>query len=831
MRYHALAVLSILSAAPFADLATSPLPLWGDISVKHTWNTVPPNWETLGPPPLGTTIDLYIALQPRRDSALIDALHEVSTPGHPKYGAHLSKEQVAELIAPRQDTLKLVHSWLEHHRVPSSSISTSHGGSWLTITGVPVSQADELLSASYQLYRHTGENATEVILRTVSYSLPAVLHGHVQTVAPTTYFVPPRRLPQTSRKYPSEEGAATVVNATPREPVSLPTASEVVTPSTVRWLYGTEAYEPLAEGYNALGILGLNDEYPSYTDLTQFMTEFRADAVDATFAVQQVNGGGFNPNQPSSEANVDTQWTGVIAHPIPHIFYSTGGLLQIANGQPASNDAYLVWFNYLLGQEDIPPTISISYSNPETIFPLEYASSLCNLFAQLGLRGVSVLASSGDDGVGRGDCRDNSGSVRFTPSFPSSCPWVTSVGGTERHDPEVGMYMSGGGFSMHFTRPNYQEGLVAPFLGSLGSQYAGLYDPRGRGIPDISAQANWCVYIRLASLRAVSGTSASAPIVAGIVSLLNDYLISTGRPRLGFLNLLLYGHGRDGVNDITSGSNPGCGTDGFTAIPGWDPQYTSAIAYPTTHIFYSADSSDTGDPFINWLDYVLGQLSVTQTVSTAYSTPEYTVPPDYATHACNLFARLGARGASVLFSSGNDGVGRGNCLVKDSSGNSRVQFLPTFPSTCPWVTGFGETTGYNPEVAASLSRGGFSAYFPRPPYQNNAVPTSLLNLGGYPGGRGISDISLQAMDFPIVFTNKVWRVSGTSCSTPTAAGIISLLNDYRISNGRSPLGFLNVLLYGICLRGLNDITSGSNPGCNTDGFSAVPGWDPVTGLG
>ncbi|KAH9009154.1 hypothetical protein EDB85DRAFT_1828249, partial [Lactarius pseudohatsudake] len=58
------------------------------------------------------------------------------------------------------------------------------------------------------------------------------------------------------------------------------------------------------------------------------------------------------------------------------------------------------------------------------------------------------------------------------------------------------------------------------------------------------------------------------------------------------------------------------------------------------------------------------------------------------------------------------------------------------------------------------------------------------------------------------------------------AGIISLLNDYRISNGRAPLGFLNVLLYGRCLGGLVDITSGSNPGCNTDGFSAVPGWDP-----
>ncbi|KAH9018959.1 peptidase S8/S53 domain-containing protein [Lactarius pseudohatsudake] len=136
----------------------------------------------------------------------------------------------------------------------------------------------------------------------------------------------------------------------------------------------------------------------------------------------------------------------------------------------------------------------------------------------------------------------------------------------------------------------------------------------------------------------------------------------------------------------------------------------------------------------------------------------------------------------------------------------------------PWVTSVGGTTGYNPEIAASLSGGGFSAYFPQPPYQNNAVPAFFLNLGGLynglynPRGRGVPDIAVQAMDSPVVFKNVIWEVSGTSCSTPTAARIISLLNDYRISNGRSPLGFLNVLLYGICLGGLNEITFGIESG-------------------
>ncbi len=63
--------------------------------------------------------------------------------------------------------------------------------------------------------------------------------------------------------------------------------------------------------------------------------------------------------------------------------------------------------------------------------------------------------------------------------------------------------------------------------------------------------------------------------------------------------------------------------------------------------------------------------------------------------------------------------------------------------------------------------------------------------------------------------------------TQVVAGIISLLNDFQLSQGRDPLGFLNPRLYGDCRAGFKDITSGSNPGCGTEGFSAVEGWDPV----
>jgi len=60
--------------------------------------------------------------------------------------------------------------------------------------------------------------------------------------------------------------------------------------------------------------------------------------------------------------------------------------------------------------------------------------------------------------------------------------------------------------------------------------------------------------------------------------------------------------------------------------------------------------------------------------------------------------------------------------------------------------------------------------------------------------------------------------------------VVSLLNDARIAAGLPSLGFLNPWLYAEGFKGLNDIVGGNNPGCGTDGFTAIKGWDPVTGF-
>jgi hypothetical protein len=139
---------------------------------------------------------------------MIYALYEISDFKHPKYGlqafvflyafhhliriqqrrygAYLSKQQVADLIAPHLVTLKLVSSWLAHHGVPTPSISTTvtHVGGWLTIYRLPMTKANT--ASWYNVPALPQQKRTRPSFARFA-TLPAAL-----TVAPTTNFSSPR---------------------------------------------------------------------------------------------------------------------------------------------------------------------------------------------------------------------------------------------------------------------------------------------------------------------------------------------------------------------------------------------------------------------------------------------------------------------------------------------------------------------------------------------------------------------------------------------------------------------------------------------------------------
>ncbi|KAL7928922.1 subtilisin-like protein [Trichoderma chlorosporum] len=246
--------------------------------------------------------------------------------------------------------------------------------------------------------------------------------------------------------------------------------------------------------------------------------------------------------------------------------------------------------------------ISISYGVQESDLPAYYQQRQCNEFLKLALQGVSIFVASGDTGVGGepGDTdADFYGCLRnddvFSPTQPNSCPWLTNVGATKVYpgktvyDPESAVFdpsptfnfSSGGGFSNIFPIPDYQKKAVASYFENYNPSYpyyyngqyqnsTGIYNRNGRGIPDVAANGdNIAVWVN--STNGLSGgTSASSPIFASLINRIVEERIKIGKGRLGLINAVLYEN--PGVlNDITNGTNPGCGTLGFNATKGWDP--------------------------------------------------------------------------------------------------------------------------------------------------------------------------------------------------------------------------------------------------------------------
>lgn len=185
-----------------------------------------------------------------------------------------------------------------------------------------------------------------------------------------------------------------------------------------------------------MGIAGFLEQYPSKSDLSSFLDSHAVFSNTAeTYTCTTVNSGSCpsSPSDPGDEANLDVQYARAITAKIPNTFYSTGGEGPWLGSGTDTNEPYLEFLDYLLNLSDanLPNTLSISYGDDEDTVPLSYADNVCNLFSQLGARGVSVLVASGDSGVG-----DACTTTSFSTNFPASCPWVTTVGGTTGNSPE-----------------------------------------------------------------------------------------------------------------------------------------------------------------------------------------------------------------------------------------------------------------------------------------------------------------------------------------------------------------------------------------------------------
>lgn len=225
-----------------------------------------------------------------------------------------------------------------------------------------------------------------------------------------------------------------------------------------------------------------------------------------------------------------------------------------------------------------PSIISISWGGPEDGAPQQFLDGLHSAFQDAAALGVTVCCAAGDNGSA--DMGAQGWDRKPHTDFPSSAPFALGCGGTKLMGSGAAISSevvwnegrsggaTGGGVSNVFARPSYQAGAKVP------KSPAGK---TGRGVPDVAGDADpatgYQVFVG-GQAAVFGGTSAVAPLWAGLLALINQRLVSKAGKPAGFLNPLLYGclAGAGVFNDITDGNND---IDGvlrglYKAGAGWD---------------------------------------------------------------------------------------------------------------------------------------------------------------------------------------------------------------------------------------------------------------------
>ncbi|PLB33746.1 S53 family peptidase [Aspergillus candidus] len=551
-------------------------------------SAVPQGWRYSHHPAADEPLRLQIALAQGDPEGFEKVAMDMATPGHENYGKHFdSHDEMKRMLLPRDESVSVVRDWLSAAGIDN----VQQDADWIKFS-TSVSKANALLDASFQWYASATRDVRR--LRTLRYSVPEAVAQHVNTIQPTTRFGQIRPNHSHLRAKPAEVDENFLAQMIVARNISH--CSTVITPQCLQSLYNIGDYKADPKSGSEVGFSSYLEESARYDDLEMFQEKLLPDAVGQNFSVVLFNGANNDQTSKndSGEANLDLQYIMGVSAPLPVTEFITSGrgplVPDLSQPDPSDNqnEPYLEFLQEVLKQKKVPQVISTSYGENEQTVTEKYAHTVCDLYKQLGTRGVSVIFSSGDSGIGS-SCQTNDGknTTHFPPQFPAACPWVTSVGATHGMKPEEGSVFSSGGFSDLWKQPAWQKDAVDSFLDTIGDKYSKYFDRAGRAFPDVAAQGEAFAVYDQGRLAQFDGTSASSPAFAGIIGLLNDARLRAGQPVLGFLNPWLYSTGKDGFTDIVDGRSTGCdGKDrfggppngspvipdaGWDAIKGWDP--------------------------------------------------------------------------------------------------------------------------------------------------------------------------------------------------------------------------------------------------------------------
>lgn len=201
---------------------------------------------------------------------------EVSDPNHARYGKHLKRDELKDLIKPRAESTKAVLSWLEESGVSSEDITND--GEWITFHA-PVERAESMLGTTFKTYQNQVRRDVKRV-RSLSYSVPKTIRDHIDLIEPTTRFGQIKAERSNVLTQETAPFSIAAVNAT---------CNTTITPACLKDLYNFADYKIDPKGAVKLGVSGFLEQLARYADLKQFTSAFAPNA-GSNFTTTSVDG-------------------------------------------------------------------------------------------------------------------------------------------------------------------------------------------------------------------------------------------------------------------------------------------------------------------------------------------------------------------------------------------------------------------------------------------------------------------------------------------------------------------------------------------------------------
>jgi kumamolisin len=488
----------------------------------------------IGPANPSEMVDVTIRLRPRAGRKPIVDANEIKKPVRER--TILSRKEFEQLHGADADSIARVESFAREHRLTVKEKSPARRTVILSGTVTAMNQA---FGVELKQYEHPSGNYRG---RTGAIQLPVELQDVVEGVFGLDNR--PQAKPHFRRRRGVGGARAAAAQGVSYTPPQMATLYNF--PTGVDGSGECIALIELGGGYNP-------------TDLSNYWNQLNLTETPSVSAVAVGNGSNDptgDPNGPDGEVMLDIEVAGSIAPAAKIVVYfaenTDAGFLNAIT--TAVHDS-----------TNNPSVLSISWGGPESSWTQQAMTSMDQAFQAAVAMGVSVCVASGDDGSSDG-VTDGLSHV----DFPASSPNVLACGGTELtasgntitsevvwNELANNEGASGGGISDVFPLPSWQNAANVPPSANPNHNV-------GRGVPDVAGDADPNTgYVTLVDGQpdVIGGTSAVAPLWAGLIALINE---SLGKPA-GFINALLYQNPNGDFNSITSGNN-----GAYSAGPGWN---------------------------------------------------------------------------------------------------------------------------------------------------------------------------------------------------------------------------------------------------------------------